>query len=240
MGPRQAPRPPEDLGPGPAHLARAVAAVHQACETLTVIAAAGCEQVRAARRAGRLLEPTRSLPFRFGIAYTLVPAHRVGVLLAAYHDAEAASAQARVAVADAAQAVRAPSHILTVARAAIEASGRQGRCGRRESAAGAAEPEMPGPVERVLTELGVTNTGLLQRAAAIDHAADQLILDAALATGTQRPLPAAAGLGAIAGTAELVSHVLGSGDPRGAARHPPSRRYALSRRPDPDRGAAHA
>ena len=102
LGPSHTPRTPEALAPEPRDLPAVVAAVHQATETLTQIAAAGHGQIRAAAQAGRLLVPTRSLPDRFDIPHPFAPAprDRVDALLNAYHNARTASAQATAAVAD--------------------------------------------------------------------------------------------------------------------------------------------
>ena len=138
LGPSYMPRTPQALAPEPDDVPAVVAAVHQATETLTQIAAAGHGQIRAAAQAGRLLVPTRSLPDRFDFPHPFAPAprDRVDALLDAYHHARTASAQATAAVATIAADVRAPSHILTLARAAI----------RRESeilANGQQEPAEP-------------------------------------------------------------------------------------------------
>ena len=109
--------------PRPRDLATVVAAVHQASETLTSLAAADHAQIGTAARAGRLLVPTRSLPDTFDVPHPFAPAprDRIGALLATYHDARTASAQATATVAHVAADVRAPSRILTTARAAVRA-----------------------------------------------------------------------------------------------------------------------
>ena len=193
LGPSHTPRTPEALAPGPRDLPAVVAAVHQATETLTQIAAADHGQIRAAAQAGRLLVPTRSLPDRFDIPHPFAPAprDRVDALLDAYHNARTASAQATAAVATIAAEVRAPSHILTLARAAIRRDSEIMANGQQEPA----EPEAhdaqacPGPVERILHDLGVTNPAMLVRASAIDQLGEQLILGAAHVSepGTGRP-----------------------------------------------------
>jgi hypothetical protein len=278
LGPGHAPRAPENLAAGPGDIGQAVAAVHQACQTLAEIAAADFELARTAGRAGRLLAPTRSLPFRFSLPHPLAPTYRIGELLAAYQDAQVASTAARDAVAQAAEVMHAPSHVLTAARAAVRATAaaaagrplalrrqpqqasprgaleptRAAETGRGDTATawhaspppntsvpGAAghdrpEPghrggdpgELPGPVERVLHDLGVTSPEALQRAAAIDRAADELILEAAQAAGPRPASLEGAGLSRSAATAELVNRLLASGDPRAAALLPPSPRLA--------------
>jgi hypothetical protein len=61
-------------------------------------------------------------------------------------------------------------------------------------------PELPGPVERTLYDLGITSP--------------ELIIDAAANLGPQRVRPSATTLSRSAGTASLVNHALASGDPR--------------------------
>ena len=77
--------------------------------------------------------------------------------------------------------------------------------------------ELPGPVERTLRDLGITNPELLQRGAVIDRAGERLIIDAAVGLGPRRIRPSATALSRSAGTATLVNHALASGDPRAAA-----------------------
>ena len=143
LGPSHATRTPQALVPEPGDLPAVVAAVHQASQTLTQIAAADHSQIRGAAEAGRLLVPTRSLPDRFDIPHPFAPAprDRIAALLDAYHDAGTASAQATAAVATVAADVRAPSHILTLARTAIRGDSEFLANGEREPAQ--PEPHTP-------------------------------------------------------------------------------------------------
>lgn len=241
-GPSQAVRSPQSLAPGPGDLPQVVAAVHQACETLTGIAAADYGQIRTAAQAGRLLVPTRSLPDTFDVPHPFAPAprDRADIVLAAYRDAGRASAQATAAVAAVAADVRAPSQFLTAARDAVRArAGRDavGELQLREAAVTAGPgPVPPGPVERILSDLGVTNPDVLRRAAAIDEAGEQMILDVARSRGTRRSDARPADLSRSAGTAEVIDHLLASGDPRATAiLRPPPPRFP---RPHMDRLAA--
>jgi hypothetical protein len=101
-----------------------------------------------------MLVPTRSLPDKFDVPhpFALAPSDRVDVLLAAYHDAGTASAQAITAVAQVAADIHAPSRILTEARAAVRAGAVSAENTRREAAKSAPQAhlaqEFPGPVER--------------------------------------------------------------------------------------------
>ena len=98
-----------------------VAAAHQACETLTGLAHAEHDQIRAAAQAGRILVPTRSLPAEYDIPYPFAraPQERVEVLLTRYGEAGRASRQAADAVGEVAELVQAPSQALTLARSAV-------------------------------------------------------------------------------------------------------------------------
>jgi hypothetical protein len=131
------------------------------------------------------------------------------------------SAQTTVAVATIAADLRAPSHLLTVARAATRTDGRSARIAERQTAELAAgpqpAPEFPGPVERILHDLGVTSPAMLMRAAAIDHLGEQLILDATQDAEPEQASLEAIGLSRSTGPAELINHVLATGNPQAAA-----------------------
>ena len=222
-GPAHAARPPEALAPGPGDLRDVIAAVHHACHTLTQIAAADQEQIRAAAAAGRLLVPTRSLPDTFDIprAFAHAPGDRVDEVLADYRDAGVASGRANAAVADIASAVRAPSQILTAARSAVLAGAGLAAGYPRPVAEPATvrrwSRNAVGPVERSLRDLGVTSLSVLVRAAAIDRAGQQIILDNGPAAGMRDRRSASAEVGRSAGTGEPFRHVLASGNPGAAA-----------------------
>jgi hypothetical protein len=215
LGPSHTPRTPEALAPGPRDFPVVVAAVHQATETLTQIATADQGQIRAAAQAGRLLVPTRSLPDRFDIPHPFAPAprDRVDALLNAYSNARTASAQATAAVATTAADLRAPSHILTLAGAAIRGDSEIIANGQQKPAEPAAHDAQayPGPVERILHDLGVTNPATLLRASAIDQAGEQLILSAADVSEPGQEGFEAFSLSRSTGSAELINHTLASG-----------------------------
>jgi hypothetical protein len=236
-GPAQEPRAPQDLAPHARHVPLAVAAVHHACDAMTGLAYAERERVRTAAGAGRILVPVRSLPETMDIPRPFAPAprDRIDALMSLYEYTGRASAEAAAGAGDAAAAVRAPSCVLTAARAAAEV-GREDDPGRAGHAAGgpsadAEHHELPGPVEDVLHGLGVTSRDLLRRGAQIDRAGEQLIIDAAERRGSQHSRPSAATLSRSAGTAALVNHALASGDPRAAAL---LHRQASARREDPE------
>jgi hypothetical protein len=222
-----------------------VAAVHQASETLPKIAGADISQIHTAARAGRLLVPTRSLPDTFDVPHPFTPApgSRVDILLGAYRDASTASTELSTAVAAVAADVRAPSRILTAAREAVQAGflPEVSRARRRREPMAASRPVPPGPVERILKDLGVRDPDMLLRASAVDQAGDQMILDAANdRLGRYGGSAPYRDLNKSASAAEVINHLLASGDPRAVAiLHPPrpSRARRLLR-PDSDRAAA--
>ena len=67
---------------------------------------------------------------------------------------------------------------------------------------------MPGPVERRLTELGVTNRELLNKGIALDLAASELIDEAAHETAAERWNSAVAGRRAVLSADRVVDDVL--------------------------------
>jgi hypothetical protein len=137
----------------------------------------------------------------------------------------AEEATARVAVI--AAATGAPSRMLSAARQAADPSRQTepafgSHAYQVQQAAegrdfGSERPELPGPVEQTLYELGITNPDLLQRGADIDRAGERLIIDAAADPGPGRCRPSAITLSRSAGSASIVNHALASGDPLAAS-----------------------
>jgi len=122
-GPSHQPRPPHDLAPDPGDVPLALAAAHHACDAVTSLAYAQRERIRTAASAGRLLVPTRSLPATMDIPRPFAPAlpdHVYALLRLCQGTAESA-AEAATQAGEAAAAARAPSHLLTAARAAAHA-----------------------------------------------------------------------------------------------------------------------
>ena len=128
-GPGHQPRPPHDLAPQPGDVPLALAAAHHACDAVTSLAYAERERIRTAASAGRLLVPTRSLPGTMDIPRPFAPALRghIDALLGLYQDTAAAAAEASARAGEAAAAIRAPSHVLTAARAAAQPRPRRQR-----------------------------------------------------------------------------------------------------------------
>jgi len=126
---------------------------------MTQLAGTDHDQIRTASATGRLLTPVHTLPDSFDIPYLYspVPAASAEPLLAAYRDAHAASAQAVARTATIAEAIGAPSQILTTARAATQASaGTSAVAPKQRTPEPAARPRpainLPGPVVRIPTE----------------------------------------------------------------------------------------
>jgi hypothetical protein len=69
----------------------------------------------------------------------------------------------------------------------------------------------PGPVERILLDLDITSPDDLKKAAALDTAADQLLLRAAATAQTAAP---GRDPGRSAGTAELITHLVAANGDR--------------------------
>jgi len=200
-GPAHQPRPPETLVSEPGDACLVVAAVHHACDTLTSLGYAEREQIRAAGAAQRILVTTRSLPGTMDIPRAFAPAlpGRIQSLVSAYDQTGQSAEEATAQVATIAAAIGAPSQVLTATRQAADPShGTQPSRDRARRAQGAADSRrlageyqgLPGPVERTLHELGITNPELLQRGAVIDHAGKQLLIDAAADPGPRRTRPA--------------------------------------------------
>jgi hypothetical protein len=77
-------------------------------------------------------------------------------------------------------------------------------------------PDLVGPVERTLLDLGVARPDLLRRAAELDRDSERLIVDAAVDRELAGKWPDAMERNTSAATAALINHALASGDPRAA------------------------
>ena len=240
-GPGHQPRPPHELAPHPGDVPLALAAAHHACDAMTSLAYAQRERIRTAASAGRLLVPTRSLPDTMDIPRPFAPAlpGHIDALLRLCQDTAEAAADASARAGEAAAAIGAPSRLLTAARAAASA-GRDASTSQPDPAAPgpafAGQPrERAGAVQDVLHRLGVTSPGLLQRAADIDRASEQLIIEAAGQHGRHQQPPSPATPDRSANGRALIDDAHASGGPRAATRphHP-----ALSRQHEPPEAEA--
>jgi hypothetical protein len=213
-------RPPHQLAPDPGTFTRTLTAIHQAARTLTTLATAGYTQIRAAARNGRLLVPAVQVPgpSRNASAYTRAPGRASDILLARYREAGTASIKA------AAQILRITAqHDATdrqATRSPAAPPGGRPVPGRAAPATviSPTEPDPPpGPIERVISGLGVTQNDLLTRAIALDHSVSQLIADAADRTAPQRWHSAVIRPGAVTNPAAVTRHVLATDHPAPAA-----------------------
>ena len=234
-GPRHEARPPRSLAPEPGDIPLAVAAVHHACDAMTRLAHADRDQVKAAAAADRILVAITAPLDIWDAPRPYGPALRgqIDAMVALYDYTGDASAQATARVAEAATAVRAPSRVLTAARAATDArhpSRPEPVLNAAAAPPAAGQPaEQPGPIEDSLHRLGVTSTDLLRRGAEIDRAGERLIIEAAAEHEPGDEQPRVARRRRPAGTAPLRTPVRASGDPRAAALQ--SRRASLQRHP---------
>jgi hypothetical protein len=213
-GPRHQPRPPDELAPDPGDLPLALATAHHACDAITSLAHAERERIRTAAGAYRLLVPTRSLPDKMDIPRPYAPALRdhVYALLSLCQDTAEAAAEATLHAGHAAATIGAPSQVLTTARAATQ-DGRDAIPLPAHPAAGdpafAIQPrELTSAVQNTLHGLGITSPALLQRAADIDHAAEQLILHATEQRGLHHHPPTPTPPNPSASTPALLHYAL--------------------------------
>ncbi len=120
--------------------------------------------------------------------------------------------------------VHAPSRCLTAARAVLHDIDRSphGRAMRADAEAIVEREvprDMPGPVERIMHELGVTSPELLNRAMEVDQEGEKLVREAAAQQGSARSDRSVSwNPSRSVGTAELINHLLPSaGDLNAAA-----------------------
>ena len=192
---RRAPlRNPAALAPGTDAVTTVIAAVHQSVDALARLAKADMDAVGAAGQAGRLYVPTRSLPEEYDVPrpFATAPVSRCRVLHEAYRVALDASVQAARALDELSIAAAAPSKALALARAAASAqSSRRGSQPRPDDGIPGDPPlsdtpfthsraatGRPGPVEEAIRARHMSDPVILLRAAAIDNAARQLIIQA--------------------------------------------------------------
>jgi hypothetical protein len=103
-------------------------------------------------------------------------------VLQAYEQAQAASGEATAATAKVAALIQAPSRILNLADAATGDRPTTIRAARPASEPERHDlPRAPGPIERTLLNVGVTDAEQLRQAVAIDQAGEELISETCLA-----------------------------------------------------------
>ena len=163
-----------------------LAAVLDACDAMTRIAAADRRQVHTLAGAGRLLAAAGPDPATLDMLGPVAPARadRIGALLTLYQYTAQASAEATATVSVAATAAQVAHHsglpaIRTAQRRDPEAGEAAGQLAEAQAV------YEPGKIEQTLRGLGITSTGLLRRAEDLDRAAEQLITQASTGTTSQ-------------------------------------------------------
>jgi hypothetical protein len=170
QGRRGIPRIPEELASSEEAVAGAVAAIHYSVDALHRIAEAELAQTRVIAETGQMYVPAWSLPpeRRTAALYCPAPPSRTHDLLRAYQEAEASGARLAGTMDLTATAVRAPSQVLTLARAAT------GRAADpavdTQEPAGRASEKSAGPVVRLLKDKGIARPELLAMAEELDDA----------------------------------------------------------------------
>jgi len=191
---RRAPHPdPAVLAPGTSAVVTVITAVHESVDAFARVAKADMDAVESADHAGRLYVPTRSLPDDdVPRPFATAPAYRCHVLHEAYVAALDASAQAARVLDELAVAVGAPSTMLAHVRVAASAQSRRRGSQPRPGSGIPGDPTLsgtpfrnsrvatgrPGPVEEAIRARRVRDPVVLLRAAAIDNAARELIIQA--------------------------------------------------------------
>ena len=253
---RRAPlRNPAALAPETDVVITVVAAVHQSVDALARLAKADMDAVEAAGQAGRLYVPTRSLPEEYDVPrpFATAPVSRCQVLHEAYRVALDASVQAARALDELSIAAGAPSKALALARAAASAQSRRPGSQPRPDDGIPGDPPLsdtpfthsraatgrPGPVEEAIRARRVSDPVILMRAAAIDNAARQLIIQAQNATSAssspdtptsrRRAAGSAAQLAAQSFPRDLTARPAAGQQPR-SARHATSSSSRVTRR----------
>ncbi len=187
-GPKRPARPPASLAAEPGDIALVVAAAHQACDSVAQLAAANDQHIRHGIETGSFYVPTDRLPWHlrtprpFALALPLY----LTPVVTKYEKARQASTRAVASVAENSFATNAPTTTLAVARAAARSPGRKLTADDaaivdhptvRTARSQLAEP--PGHYEQMLSSLGEADPEVLKRAAAIDQAGEQLIVERA-------------------------------------------------------------
>jgi hypothetical protein len=225
------PRQPGKLAPRAPDIGHVAATLSNATNALTALAAADYAHVRAIARSGHLIVPVAEMLPGGDVAVRFEPASvaQPAALLTACSEAGLATVYAAQATAQASHIADTPG--TKQPRADTPASNRPRPPARQDlghddnmassrlDAALRAPPEkQPGPVERILRELG-TAPELLRRAQAIDDTTRQIITEATRHTAPQRWDTAVTKLNAVADTRQIIHHVTAP-DPATPSRSP--------------------
>jgi hypothetical protein len=236
--------PARPLGEQPAEpedLPQTVNALLKATAAITTIAATDYIQLRGAAQHGRLLVPVvRRGPSQRGTkGFDRAPIEHAESVLANYRSAGTASAQLNAALMGLAAELQPRRQLKASARSAARTAAtvtglhRDGtvpseNVGQPEKKADrpAMKDEAPGPIERILTELGVTDADVLNHGTALDADIGRVVGQAAHDTAPNRWNHAMRELKSVADTDFIVEHVLaGRGFP-GAPQEPRPRGLA--------------
>jgi hypothetical protein len=175
-------RDPADLAQSPGGVIAVLAAVHQAADAVSRVAATDQEAVITAAADNRLYVPVRLLSDKYDIPhpYTLAPPTYTQALLTAYDTTVQTASSVTTALDDLAAAIGAPSSLLAATRQARAPAWPQPR--QLHDQEQAPQPPLvgaaPGRTEQALRELQIRDPALLLRAAVIDQAARDLVSEA--------------------------------------------------------------
>jgi hypothetical protein len=181
-GPRHQARPARDLAAQAEDAADVIDAVHHASHALRLLAEVHQEQTRSLARARRLMVPTRSLREDYDVPrpHAFAPQSRSKLILTVYRQAREANVEADAAMAELAVAARTPSRVLAIVTPAVGAQVREPADSYRAAEPVSFEPpDLVGPVERSLRDLGTRDPDLVSQAAALDRAGEHLLIEAA-------------------------------------------------------------
>jgi len=185
-------RSPADLAATVSDLRAAVGAVHHATDAISRITACDTDAVRDAADGHRLYLPTRLLPEHYDIPsrYAPAPPALAAELAGCYDTAANATRRAAAALDTLAVTAGSPSSTLALARlsAGSPVTARQPADNDRTQAPALPAPlpdvlqPQAGKVEDILRSMDITEPGVLLRAAAIDHAAHDVLAHATVSS----------------------------------------------------------
>jgi hypothetical protein len=238
-------RDPADLAQAQGDIISVLAAVHQAGDAISRVAATDQQAVIAAAAENRVYVPVRLLSDKYDIPrpYTPAPREHTDALLAAYDTAAKAASCVATALDDLAAAVDAPSSLLAATRQVSPVIQRElaAQHDQRPAARPPISAAVPGRTEHALRELDIRDPAMLLRAAVIDQAARDLISEATAKANSRstvtiplcwtalgdRQLPGGPARTASQDAPLMLQTMQASGQPRGVPAAPASRRPEL-------------
>jgi hypothetical protein len=213
--------------------------------TLSTIAATDYRQIRTAALNRRLLVPKGPVPHSADVVdrrFVPLSPEALNILLTTYRDAGAASRKVTEHVIEPLKETQARRRERSLLPDTQETPSRdpdpwfpasENLTGSKApSAEPAAEPEVPGPIERIVRELGVKDPLLLHRATTLDGTTRRLVEDALLQTVRSRRHSALVALLGEPDAAPIINYALGytprpRREPRAAAKPSPQREQEL-------------